>query len=33
LKRFARQTGHCYNPLVLAEWRNGRRWGFKIPCP
>ena len=17
----------------LAEWRNGRRWGLKIPCP
>ncbi len=17
----------------VAEWRNGRRWGFKIPCP
>ena len=19
--------------LALAEWRNGRRWGLKIPCP
>ena len=21
------------NTIVLAEWRNGRRWGLKIPCP
>ncbi len=19
--------------VLLAEWRNGRRWGLKIPCP
>ena len=29
LQNFAK----CTNLLVRAEWRNGRRWGLKIPCP
>ena len=36
--RLVQQDRHTMRPLTegsadLAEWRNGRRWGLKIPCP
>ena len=31
--RCTRNRRKCCPVRHLAEWRNGRRWGFKIPCP